>query len=494
MLFPSEEFLLIFLPVVIVGYYALHLLLHNTTVKNLWLFGASIVFYAWGEPVYVFLMIAYILFDHLMAFIIGRIGDENRALKKTALVLTILVNISALVWFKYAGAIFASTGLSHITENIVLPIGISFYTFQAMSYVIDVYRGNVPAEVNPLYTGLYISFFPQLIAGPIVRFGTVREKMRSRQESAGLFCEGAERFIRGLIKKVLIANRMAAVADSVWGLMDGGRLEASASLAWLGAISYTLQIFFDFSGYSDMAIGLGAMFGFKLPENFDHPYIAKSVTEFWRRWHITLSGWFRDYVYIPLGGSRVTRGRLIFNLFIVWILTGIWHGDNLTFVLWGMIYFAVLTAEKLAGVKVSEEKAEKTGIPCILTNAVKHIYTLFIVILAWVVFRSDSVKDAWGYLRGMFPFLDRVSNDAGQIHVSQGYKAALAYLKQNAVFYIAAVILCLPARSWLKEKLQGSRAYKACDITYGLAMALCFMLALSYIFNNAYSPFIYFNF
>ncbi len=475
MLFPSEEFLLIFLPVVLAGYYGIHILTHNIILKNIWLLAASIVFYAWGEPVYVFLMLGYVIFDHLMAMFISRTSEEKKTLRRVLLVLTMAVNISGLVWFKYAKALLSGTGLSHITENIVLPIGISFYTFQAMSYVIDVYRGSVTAEVNPLYTGLYISFFPQLIAGPIVRFKTIRDRMRDRSESLSSFYTGAERFMRGIIKKVLIANRMAAVADAVWGLMIGGRLEAGASLAWLGAISYTLQIFFDFSGYSDMAIGLGGMFGFEIPENFDHPYISASVTEFWRRWHMTLSGWFRDYVYIPLGGSRVGRGRLVFNLFIVWLLTGIWHGDNLTFVVWGMIYFIVLTIEKMAGVTVKKDGntgAWANGLTAgkLLTNTVKHIYTLLVVIFAWVVFRSESIGDAWAYIRGMF-------GGSG----STGAGAAIAYIRQNLVYYIAAVILCFPIK-------------KPKGVLYGILIAGGFVLALTYIYNNAYSPFIYFNF
>ncbi len=503
MLFPSEEFLLIFLPVVLAGYYGIHILTHNIILKNVWLLVSSIIFYAWGEPVYVFLMLGYIIFDHLMALCIGRTSPEKRDLKRALLILTIAVNLSGLIWFKYAGAVLAGTGLSYITEKIVLPIGISFYTFQAMSYVIDVYRGSVTAEVNPLYTGLYISFFPQLIAGPIVRFDNVRDRMRDRHESLSSFCTGAERFMRGMIKKVLIANRMAAVADAVWGLMIDGKLEAGVSLAWLGAISYTLQIFFDFSGYSDMAIGLSAMFGFKIPENFDHPYIAKSVTEFWRRWHITLSGWFRDYVYIPLGGSKTGRGRLIFNLFIVWLLTGIWHGDNLTFVLWGMIYFIILTIEKMVGVRVeksAETEDDGHGLTAagFLTNTVKRLYTLLTVVLAWVVFRSESIGDAWGYIRGMFGLSGIVSSGA-----------AAAYLKQNLVYYIAAVILCLPIRSYIGKKaasceVSGSEnepssrtrlsAASLYGALYGVLIAGGFVLALTYIYNNAYSPFIYFNF
>ena len=485
MLFPTEEFLLIFLPVVLAVYYGIHLFTHNITAKNVWLLIASIVFYAWGEPVYVFLMLTSIVFNYLMALAMDKCtGDNTGAHKKVLLILTISVNLLILFWFKYAGAVFKGSSLSHLTDNIVLPIGISFYTFQAMSYVIDVYRGDVCAESNPLYVGLYISLFPQLIAGPIVRYRTIEDKMRSRSESLATFAAGAERFVRGLIKKVLIANRMATVADAVWGLVIDGKLQASVSLAWLGAISYTLQIFFDFSGYSDMAIGLGAMFGFKLPENFDHPYIATSVTEFWRRWHITLSQWFRDYVYIPLGGSKKGTGRLILNLFVVWLLTGIWHGDNLTFILWGMIYFVVLTAEKLFGVKVTAAGEERGSI---LTRIVKRLYTLFIVIIAWVIFRSDSLTDAVAYIRGMFTVASVTA-----VGPAFGHSAAMAYLRQNAVYYIAAVILCLPIRVWVQEHT--TKYSSKYQVLYGIIMAAGLILAMSYIYNNAYSPFIYFNF
>ena len=487
MLFPTEEFLLIFLPVVLAVYYGIHFITHNITAKNVWLLIASIIFYAWGEPVYVFLMIGSILFNYLMALAIQAQSDRGNAVnKRVMLVLTIAVNIVVLFWFKYAGAVLRTTPWAELTENIVLPIGISFYTFQAMSYVIDVYRGDVYAERNPLYVGLYVSFFPQLIAGPIVRYKSIDKKIKSRSESPTGFAAGAERFVRGLIKKVLIANRMAVVADAVWNLIIADKLQASVSLAWLGAISYTLQIFFDFSGYSDMAIGLGGMFGFELPENFDHPYMAKSVTEFWRRWHMTLSRWFRDYVYIPLGGSRKGSARLIFNLFIVWLLTGIWHGDCLTFVLWGMIYFVILTIEKFCKVKVTDDDKKRGNL---LTNTVRRLYTLLTVILAWVIFRSDSLADAMAYIRGMFPVASIISG----ISTVSAHGAALAYLRQNLVYYIAAVVLCFPVREKLKSRAE-SLGVSIYHIFYGLIMAGGLILALSYIYNNAYSPFIYFNF
>ncbi|MCR5399336.1 MAG: MBOAT family protein [Lachnospiraceae bacterium] len=532
MVFSSEEFLFIFLPIVILGYYFLYFLFRNRIwglyVRNIWLLAGSLIFYAWGEPKYVWLMIGDIAFNYLMALIIGKIADKSagdmssasvsrvetgtvsglgKRLGKVLMILTVIVNLLILGWFKYAGFIYSEidrlTGheifppkLKYTFSEIVLPIGISFYTFQALSYVVDVYKGRVKADKNPLNVGLYISFFPQLIAGPIVRFDTIAERIRDRKESFAGFSKGAERFMRGLIKKVLIANRMASVADNVWGLIIDGRLEASVPLAWLGAISYSLQILFDFSGYSDMAIGLVQMFGFKLPENFDHPYTAESATQFWRKWHMTLSGWFKDYVYIPLGGSRAGRGRTIFNLFIVWLLTGIWHGANYTFIVWGMLYFVVLTAEKLVAgrvagasgenaekvqsIQVQDDKRDRRGAKGRLTAAVKHIYTLLVVCIAWVIFRSDSINDAWIYIKGMF------GGAAGGANMG----ATLAYLKQNAVFYIAAIVLCMPVRKWFFTRLKG----RSFDIVYGIVMAAGALLAVSYIFNNAYSPFIYYNF
>ncbi len=535
MLFPSTEFLFIFLPVVLAGYYLIYFLFRNRiwglTVRNIWLLAGSLVFYAWGEPKYVWLMIGDIAFNYLMALWIGsslrlhgkrtaykgavaleKCGLGKNGLSKVLIVLTVIVNIVILGWFKYAGFIYGEldrfTGysvfpkhLKYTFSEIVLPIGISFYTFQALSYVIDVYRGKVKAEKNPLNVGLYISFFPQLIAGPIVRFETIAQRLKDRKESFAGFSKGAERFLRGLVKKVLIANRMAAVTDSVWGLIIDGRLEASIPLAWLGAISYSLQILFDFSGYSDMAIGLGQMFGFRIPENFDNPYTATSVTEFWRKWHMTLSGWFRDYVYIPLGGSRVGQGRLIFNLFTVWLLTGIWHGANYTFIVWGMLYFVVLTVEKMLGVKAkdsspkgqgkaghAEGKAEEGSaygkVGKILAGIGKHIYTLLIVCIAWVIFRSDNMADAWIYIKGMF----------GMAAGGLDFKAAGAYLRQNAIFYFAAILFCMPFRAWIEKRLADSKTKVIYDVLYGLLMAACMILAVSYIYNNAYSPFIYFNF
>lgn len=476
MLFPSEEFLFAFLPIVIILYYLL--IRRNVVYKNILLLLSSLAFYAYGEPKYVFLMILVIVINYLLGLLISRVDDTNIAIRRCILIVTVLFNVGTLGWFKYAN--FASTEISRVfgvqlewAGNVVLPIGISFFTFQAMSYVFDVYMKRVDVEKNICNLALYVSFFPQLIAGPIVRFTTIAEQIKDRKESIELFTNGVLRFIKGFIKKVLIANNMAIVADAAWELIIGGRFEGSIAMAWLGAISYTLQILFDFSGYSDMAIGLGKMFGFEFLENFDHPYIAGSVTEFWRRWHISLSAWFRDYVYIPLGGSRKGLGRTILNLFVVWLLTGIWHGANWTFLLWGLIYFVVLTVEKIVG--IGKEKKTIWG----------HLYTLIIVIIAWVVFRSDSISDAFVYLGGMF------GRGSGRIIDT----AVMAYLKQNVIYYVFAVLGCMPIMSMLEKKLAEENRFKAvANILYAFIMIAAFAVAITFVINNAYNPFIYFNF
>ena len=340
MLFSSLVFLIVFLPIVLFGYYVLFR--KWRPAQNIFLLLASLVFYAWGEPKFVFVMIASILFNWLM----GLLADRHRARKKLAglwIVLDVAGNLGLLFVFKYL--MFALNNVNTLfgtalpVPQIALPIGISFFTFQAMSYVIDVYRGDGQVQKNPLYVGLYISLFPQLIAGPIVRYQTVADEIQNRKETWADFADGVQRFLIGFLKKVLLANTMAIIAD---GVFDSQKPVCAAASA-LGLIAYTLQIYYDFGGYSDMGIGLGRMFGFHFLENFDYPYISTSITEFWRRWHISLGTWFRDYVYIPLGGSRVKKPRLVLNLFVVWMLTGIWHGANWTFVAWGFLYFVLLT-------------------------------------------------------------------------------------------------------------------------------------------------------
>ncbi len=469
MLFPSEEFLWVFLPVVLILYYGVFR--RSTLLKNIFLLIASLYFYAWGEPEYVFLMLIVILINYFAGLTMD-IFDDSPLLCRIVLALGIILDLAVLAYYKYSN--FTVLQLNRFLHTdipvpeIALPIGISFFTFQAISYVVDVYRKKANAETNPLYVGLYISFFPQLIAGPIVRYSTIAEQIRERKESFELFGRGVERFLRGLVKKVIIANNMAIVADAAFELIGADRYMGSVSMAWLGAISYTLQIFFDFSAYSDMAIGLGKMFGFEFNENFNYPYVAASVTGFWRRWHISLSSWFRDYVYIPMGGNRVRKGRLVFNLFIVWLLTGIWHGANWTFMVWGLFYFVILLIEKFSGLSKNEKWWG-------------HIYTLVAVCLAWVIFRADNLGDAITYIKGMFFVGADCAADL----------STWAYIKQSLVYYIIAVLGSLPILPKLEEKYRDSKVW---NIGYALILILASAVTVTYIVNKAYSPFIYFNF
>lgn len=477
MLFPSVEFIFAFLPIVLMVYFIL--LRRNVLLKNIWLFAASLFFYAFGEGSFILLMLGEILLDYLLALFLNR--SQKRWARRTLLSIAIISNIGILGIFKYAS--FVCVDILHlppdavgIAADIHLPLGISFFTFQALSYVLDVYMGKVAATGSFLNVGLYVSFFPQLVAGPIVRFTDIADAINNRKESIDGFSSGVVRFLIGLSKKVLIANNMALVADAAWKLIIGDRLEASVAMAWLGAISYTLQIYFDFSGYSDMAIGLGKIFGFDFPENFKHPYIATSLTEFWRRWHISLSSWFRDYVYIPLGGSRRGEARTYINLMIVWLLTGIWHGANYTFVVWGLLYGILLMIEKV----ICAHKAIRKQ--SLIQRIAGHFYTMIVVTLAWVIFRSDSINDAVIYILGMF------GRGSGKL-VDRVF---VAYLKQNICFYIPAIIGCMPILESLEIKFGEKNPIY--NVAFGVTVLAGFVISVSYIINNGYNPFIYFNF
>ena len=477
MLFPSVEFIFAFLPIVLTVYFIL--LRRNVLLKNIWLFAASLFFYAFGEGSFILLMLGEILLDYLLALFLNR--SQKRWARRTLLSIAIISNIGILGIFKYAS--FVCVDILHlppdavgIAADIHLPLGISFFTFQALSYVLDVYMGKVAATGSFLNVGLYVSFFPQLVAGPIVRFTDIADAINNRKESIDSFSSGVVRFLIGLSKKVLIANNMALVADAAWKLIIGDRLEASVAMAWLGAISYTLQIYFDFSGYSDMAIGLGKIFGFDFPENFKHPYIATSLTEFWRRWHISLSSWFRDYVYIPLGGSRRGEARTYINLMIVWLLTGIWHGANYTFVVWGLLYVILLMIEKVLCAHKAIRKQS------LIQKIAGRIYTMIVVTLAWVIFRSDSINDALIYILGMF------GRGSGKL-VDRVF---VAYLKQNICFYIPAIIGCMPILESLEIKFGEKNPIY--NVAFGVTVLAGFVISVSYIINNGYNPFIYFNF
>lgn len=469
MLFPSEVFLFVFLPVVLAVYYAF--LRKTKMLKNVFLLLASLFFYAWGEPIYVYLMMGSIVFNWFMGILIDRFREKKWA-AAFLLVLLVAVNIGVLGWYKYSE--FTVLQINRFLHTdipvpvVALPIGISFFTFQAMSYVIDVYRKRGKVQKNPLNVGLYISLFPQLIAGPIVRYETIEKQIEHRVENFQDFSAGITRFCVGLAKKVLIANNMALIADNAFGLIINNEFQGSVGMAWLGAVAYTFQIFFDFSGYSDMAIGLGKMFGFAFEENFRYPYISKTVSEFWRRWHISMQTWFRDYVYIPLGGSRVSLPRNIFNLFVVWLLTGIWHGANWTFIAWGLMYFVILTFEKLTGLA---EKEYWWG----------HIYTMVLVIIGWVIFRSTGTGTAVLYIKAMFGMGAKGLLD----------KAVWAYIAQNWIYFIFALIGSVPLMPWVDNKLKENRVWQT---VYAVGVVICLVVSVSFISNNAYNPFIYFNF
>ena len=474
MLFSSTVFLFAFLPMVLFVYYVFFI--KHIKAKNVLLLISSLFFYAWGEPRFVLIMMLSII----MNFLFGLLSDKYQGKKSGRLVIATMLcfNLGILFIFKYLAfslGIINNIGLGNfIIPSITLPIGISFFTFQAISYVIDVYRNEVDVQKNILHVGLYISFFPQLIAGPIVRYKTIAYQIENRKESFSDFSEGVCRFITGLSKKVLIANNIALVADKAF---NSPSAELSMAMSWLGALAYALQIFFDFSGYSDMAIGMGKMFGFQFLENFNYPYIAKSISDFWRRWHISLGSWFRDYLYFPLGGSRVEgRLRLVFNLFIVWFLTGLWHGASWNFVLWGLWYFLFIAIEKLSGF---EKKWHKLSF-------LKHIYVLLIVVFGWVLFRASDLTAALTYLKTMF-HLDSnlLINDTFRL-----------YLRENIYFFLFGIILSAPVFKWLSEKYRDKipALYRWGEYLRPLLYIACFILAISFIVKDAYNPFIYFNF
>ena len=470
MLFPSEIFIFLFLPIVVLVYY---LFLRNKKfAKNVFLLIVSLLFYAYGEPVYVFLMMLVIVIHYFSGLLLKKHSHENSK-QKLIVFVTVFIDVLILGYFKYANFIVDNiNAIFHLglpDLNIALPIGISFFTFQAISYVVDVYRDKEITQTNLLNIGLYISFFPQLIAGPIIRYKTIAKEINERKETWKDFSLGINRFIIGLGKKVLLANQFGVVADAVFNGVGADGNTNTVLFLWLGAISYTLQIFFDFAGYSDMAIGLGKMFGFHFDENFNYPYISKSISEFWRRWHISLQTWFRDYVYIPLGGSRVkSRARLIFNIFAVWFLTGLWHGANWTFIVWGMMYFILLILERFGHI---DKKIGKYN----------HLYVMFFVMIGWVFFRSESLTQAFSYLAGMIGIGAQGIVDWGTIE----------YIQRYFIYYVVGVLCCFPYLKRADKVLNKNLIY---NLLYIGGMVAIFLVSIMFIFSNAYNPFIYFNF
>jgi D-alanyl-lipoteichoic acid acyltransferase DltB (MBOAT superfamily) len=465
MVFSSTIFLFLFLPFVLICYY--NPWLKSRGFRNGVLLLGSLGFYAWGEPFFVFVMILSIGVNWFLVILMD--AHQDRKTRRRFLMPALVYDIGLLLVFKYLSFIAKNIGAvlkaDSFSLNIALPIGISFFTFQIMSYTLDVYYRKAAAQKNFFNVALYISMFPQLIAGPIVRYETVAREISSRIETPEDFTEGVARFIIGLGKKTLIANYAGFIADRIFAL--NGNL--SVASAWLGAIAYTVQIFFDFSAYSDMAIGLGLMFGFHFLENFNYPYMAASITDFWRRWHISLSTWFRDYVYIPLGGNRVSKGRLGFNLFIVWLLTGIWHGANWTFVAWGLFYFVLLAMERFTGFE------KKLG-------PLSRVYTLLFVIIGWVLFRAESIALAGTYLGAMFGFGTAGLTD----------EPFFLYFNNGKWVLLAGIIFSTPVGKLCKERLRRNMA--AYQIISSAGLILTFSLSLLACIKSTYNPFIYFNF
>lgn len=487
MVFSSIIFLCFFLPIMVIGYYIL-----PNKLRNLYLVLGSLFFYAWGGPAYIFIMLASIVGNYLFGLLIDYVGSKNTikhqlAVSRTVLAVTVLFNLGILFYFKYFSFIM-STAHDLFNENIIvpeitLPIGISFYTFQGMSYVIDVYRSagnkdNSLVQKNPLNLALYISMFPQLIAGPIVRYTDIKDSLSSRKVSSDDFAKGLERFIIGLCKKVIFANTIGEVADKIFSQQFQ---YLGASVAWFGAICYTLQIYYDFSGYSDMAIGLGRIFGFRFMENFNYPYISKSITEFWRRWHISLSTWFRDYLYIPLGGNR--KGNVYVNLFIVFLATGIWHGAAWGFLIWGIWHGIFMLIERAF---------RKKNVNIKIPGVVKWLYTMLAVVLGWVLFKLEEVPATLEYIGAMFG-----------IGHGKYSSFSLGFFLDNKVLLIMifAIIAAVPWAQIMPRKMSSyiasvsmAEASSATAIVKRIVLLILTAICFVFIVNSTYNPFIYFRF
>ena len=469
MLFSSITFLFLFLPVVLAVYYIV-----PYKAKNIILLVASLFFYAWGEPVYVILMILSIIFNYFCGRDIKEHEDDPRK-AKTGVIFALAGNLLILGFFKYCGFLIETLNAILPTDipyrELALPVGISFYTFQAISYILDVYWKKAEPQKNILYFALYISMFPQLIAGPIVRYADIEEQLRGRKMSASKIGLGSMYFIMGLAKKVILANTAGSVFEEISAMPTGS---LSILTAWLGAFSYAFQIYFDFSGYSDMALGLGRMFGFEFKKNFDYPYISKSVTEFWRRWHISLSTWFREYVYIPLGGNRCSVSRNIFNLMIVWTLTGMWHGAAWNFIAWGVYYGVVLVMEKyIWGTTVDR-----------LPGAVQHIYTGIIVLVGWVFFFSPSLGYAMRYLLAM------IGGGAGIVDSTGAF-----LLFSHWLLYLLAVIGSSALGLNLIKALIRLPGNRYIQLTVAAVIYIgIFLISVAFLVTDTFNPFLYFRF
>jgi len=461
MVFSSLLFLFLFLPAVLTLYYC-----SPRRIRNLILFVTSLFFYAWGEPVYIVIMLVSTLTDYFFGLLLDK-PSLSAAKRKGVVALSVVVNLTLLSYFKYAdfliGNINALFGTDIPLTDLPLPIGISFYTFQSMSYIIDVYRGTAKAQRNWIDFGAYVSLFPQLVAGPIVKYSTIAEQLNHRTESIELFAEGIRRFTIGLAKKVLLANNIGLL----WATISSSNPESLPMLtAWLGIIAFAFQIYFDFSGYSDMAIGLGLMFGFRFNENFNKPYTSQSITEFWRRWHISLGSWFREYVYIPLGGNRHGLLKQARNILIVWLLTGFWHGASWNFILWGLYFGVILMIEKWWGLKLLAA----------LPRWVRHVYAIILILIGWVLFAFETPALISSYLSAMAGF-----NDQPLWNAETGY-----FFYTNAVLLVVLVIASLPKKQWTRAN--------ELSLFHLVWYGFLFFLAVAYLVDATFNPFLYFRF
>lgn len=459
MVFSSLLFLYVFLPIALFLYY-----ISPEKIKNFTLFILSLIFYAWGEPIYVGIMLFSSVFDYCNGRLLNKFKEDWK--RKAVLILSVIVNIGLLFFFKYYNFVIDNLNylfkLNISASTLTLPLGISFYTFQTLSYTIDVYRGEVEASNSFFDYSAYVAMFPQLVAGPIVRYIDIYNQLKNRDFSDSSIAYGIKRFVYGLAKKVLIANKLGELYKIILAKEVAG---LASSMAWLGIIAFTLQIYFDFSGYSDMAIGLGRMLGFDFLENFNFPYISRSITEFWRRWHMSLSLWFRNYVYIPLGGNRVKVPRQILNLFITWFLTGFWHGADFNFIIWGLYYFTLLVLEKFVYAKALDKAP----------NFIKHIYTMLLVIIGWVIFEF-KVADIGPFIKAMFNFKNFASPEA------------LFYLKEYGFYLVLGAVLSLGACKKLIDKNR-----KTTYLEIAFLFILLILVTMSLI-SESYNPFLYFRF
>lgn len=466
MVFSSTVFLFCFLPVTLAGYYLI-----RKEFRNAFLLVMSLLFYAAGEPKFVFVMMASIVANYILGGVLWKSKESSILIRRLELLLTVGINLGILFYYKYFD--FAVSNLNGIfgtniaLRHIALPIGISFFTFQGMSYVLDVYMGKTEVQKNPLNVALYIALFPQLIAGPIVRYTDINEEIDCRKETLDDFAQGVQRFSVGLAKKVVLSNSFAVLADQAFGMSSA---ELGVGMAWLGALGYTMQIYFDFSGYSDMAIGIGRMFGFHFLENFNYPYTSTNATVFWRRWHISLSSWFRDYVYIPLGGNR--RGNVYLHLLTVFFLTGLWHGASWNFVVWGLWHGMFLIIERVL-------RNKKVTIP--VPKALKWCYTMLIVVIGWVFFRASDLTAALAYLKCMVPVLNRAGNAL----------MTRFYFREYILLFIVAAVTSTPVVKQLSEK---NWFPKAKNLLAPIACIILLAISVATLSVTTYNPFIYFNF